>query len=197
MADSKTQAIYLTTDGHYYLANCVIPSELGNIALNKKGNQAHLLDERPTFPKLRPQRCMTWQTVLEAETKRSNYVPERSQIIVEDQNGCPDEGGPVATVSPTEISLDTPITFGMFDTVVDSNIQRGLQGMAAGLVNWASITKVEVVVTTSSSAKAQTRANSVVDQLVKGGVAKERLVAVGKQGPDGVRFNVLEGPKPR
>ena len=116
---------------------------------------------------------------------------------VEDQNGCPDEGGPVATVSPTEVSLDKPVSFGMFDTVVDSDIQRGLKGMAAGLVNWASITKLEVVVTASSAAKAQTRANSVVEQLVKGGVAKERLVAVGKQGPDGVRFNVLEGPKPR
>jgi hypothetical protein len=115
---------------------------------------------------------------------------------IDDHDGCPDEGGPSATVSPSEVSLDTPIAFGAFDTVVDAKIQRGLKGMAAGLVNWASITKLEVVVSAASAAKAQTRANSVLDQLVKNGVAKERLVARGEQGPDGVRFNVLQGPKP-
>ena len=114
-----------------------------------------------------------------------------------DTDGCPDVGGTLVRVNPKAISAQVPIRF-RGSKIADPTTRKALDGLAAALTNWAAISSVEVLVTTTAAEAAQgrPRADAVVAYLVSKGVAKKRLVAQSATGAAaGVAFKVLKAPK--
>ena len=98
MANSKVQAVMLTPDGHYYLQNCTIRSSLGTVADADRGNQAFHLLEDPTFPKIHCGRVKSWEEVLSLNPQMPPKIPEKTQLLAEDQNAFPITKDPFPSV---------------------------------------------------------------------------------------------------
>ncbi|MBW2455999.1 MAG: hypothetical protein JRI68_15890, partial [Deltaproteobacteria bacterium] len=116
---------------------------------------------------------------------------------VQDTDGCPDMGGNLMKVNPKSIAAQVPIRF-RGAAISDGTTIKALDGLAAALNNWAAISSVEILVTTTAAeaAQGQPRADAVLAHLVAKGVDKKRLVAKAATGAKGdVTFKVLKAPK--
>ncbi len=116
---------------------------------------------------------------------------------VADTDGCPDMGGVLVKVNPKAITAQVPIRF-RGAAISDKTTLKALDGLAAALNNWAAISSIQILVTTTAgeAAQGQPRADAVMAHLVAKGVDKKRLVAKAATGAKGgVTFKVLKAPK--